>query len=178
MWLFLIPIISIILFFPTFWLFSWVVGRDWGSVIAVVAMFLAYPILLLQAWPNLWKTKDSMLEALNKGMLSSADYDVIEVVEVFDSEEIMECYFLLDIGGGRTLSLYGDYLFEKKNFPNSRIRIFWHNTEGYTFGIECLGNKIISTKRILIESEDDILGDRDIVDQPIARVAELLESRT
>ena len=50
-----IAIASVVLFFPTYWLFHAVVGPNWGPGIAVVSIFVAFPLIAL----NIWNTKPS-----------------------------------------------------------------------------------------------------------------------
>ena len=173
------------LFFPAFWLFSQAVGDNWGAGIAAVAMYLAFPILMMKVWPEPRKKKsDTMREAMENGVLSSTEYEIRDVVEIEEFEDEGR-HFLLDIGGDRTLVLSGQYLYEpveSGKFPSSRIRIYWHAKEGYTFGIECLGNKILPSKTIkpIAEDEDDpnrVASDRELLDQPLGKVVGLLESR-
>jgi len=180
-----IAISSVVLFFPAFWLFSQVVGDDWGAGIAAVAMYIAFPILMLKIWPDSKKPKtDTMFEALENGVLASAEYEVRDVVEIEEVED-EGCHYLLDIGDGQTLVLSGQYLYgpvESGMFPSSRIRIFWHRTEGYTFGIECLGNNILPSKSINSIAEDgngnmSVPSDRDVLDQPLGKVVALMEAR-
>ena len=180
-----IAIASVVLFFPAFWLFSQAVGDNWGAGIAAVAMYLAFPILMMKVWPGSKKGKaDTMYEALENGALSSAEYEVRDVVEIEEFEDEGR-HYLLDIGDGKTLVLSGQYLYtpvESGIFPSSRIRVFWHRTEGYTFGIECLGNKMLPSKTIKPIAEDGIEdknfpGDRELLDQPLDKVAALIEAR-
>lgn len=48
--LLLISIISVVLFFPTYWGLYPIFGRDWGAGIASFMMFLGFPMLLLHKW--------------------------------------------------------------------------------------------------------------------------------
>jgi len=137
-----------------------------------------------ESWPGSKKRKtDTMYEALENGVLSSAEYEVRDVVEIEEFEDEGR-HYLLDIGDGKTLMLSGQYLYapvESGKFPSSRIRVFWHRTEGYTFGIECLGNKMLPSKTIKPIAEDGnedtgVPGDRELLDQPLGKVAALIEA--
>jgi hypothetical protein len=121
-----IAICSVVLFFPVYWLFHAVVGPAWGAGIAAVAMYIAFPILAMKVWPAKPTPTTSMVAALEGGSLASADYDVAEVVEVQELEDEGP-HFFMDVGGGRTLFLSGQYLDEPVRagrFPSSRIRVF------------------------------------------------------
>lgn len=43
-----IAVISVVLFFPVFWLFSAVAGEDWGARIAVIGMLVVFPVFCLR----------------------------------------------------------------------------------------------------------------------------------
>lgn len=180
----IIAIASVVLFFPTFWLFSQAVGDNWGTGIAAVAMYIVFPILIMKAWPDSKKrTPDTMYEALENGTLSSAEYVIGDAIEIEEYEDEGP-HYLLDIGNGKTLSLSGQYLYapvEAGKFPSSRIRVFWHSTEGYTFGIECLGNKMLPSRTVKLLTEDKyeqavVPSDREILDQPIGTIVDVLLS--
>jgi hypothetical protein len=181
----IIAITSIILFFPAFWLFSQVVGDNWGAGIAAVAMYLAFPILMMKVWPETKKRHpDAMYEALVNGTLSSADYSIEEAVEIEEYEDEGQ-HYLLDIGNAQTLSLSGQYLnslVEAGKFSSSRIRVYWDTAEGCTFGIECLGAKILPSETLkpLTEAAYDqniVPADREVLDQPLRKVVEILIRR-
>jgi hypothetical protein len=75
-----IAICAVVLFFPMYWLFEAVVGPDWGAGIAAVAMYIAFPVMALKAWPGrVLQGPQSMEAALVNGTLKCADFDVIEV---------------------------------------------------------------------------------------------------
>lgn len=184
--LLIIAIASVVLFFPAFWLFSQAVGNNWGAGIAAVAMYVALPVLMTKVWPeSKTRNTDTMSDALSNGVLSSADYEVREAIEIEEFEDEGRNY-LLDIGDGKTLVLTGQYLYgpvESGKFRSSRIRVFWHSTQGLTFGVECLGNKIIPSRILkpiaLDESKEAFVPyDRELLDQPLARVAESIELNT
>jgi hypothetical protein len=177
-----IAIASITLFFPAFWLFSQAVGDNWGAGIAAVAMYLAFPILMMKIWPEPKRLKeDTMYEAIEAGVLSSQEYEIKEAVEITEFED-EGCHYLLDIRNNKTLVLAGQYLYaavESGKFPSSKIRIYWHSTEGYTFGIECLGNNILTSRTIEPKEEiieNSMLADRELLDQPLVKVVELIGS--
>jgi len=48
--LLIIAIFCVILFFPCFWLFSSVIGADWGAGLAMVFCWLLLPFMLLRKW--------------------------------------------------------------------------------------------------------------------------------
>lgn len=81
--------------------------------------------------------------------------------------------------------IYGQYLYgpvESGSVPSFRIRVFYHSAEGYTFGVECLGNKILALKTIEAIAEEGSEnmgspGDRELLDQPLGNVTALLEAR-
>lgn len=125
-----------------------------------------------------------MYEAMKNGVLSSAEYEIKDAVEIEEFEDEGR-HYLLGIGNDKTLVLFGQYLYapvESGEFPSSRIRVYWHSEEGYTFGVECLGNKILPSKTIkpIAEGEDEhnsVPSDRTLLGQPLGKVVELLESR-
>jgi hypothetical protein len=140
-----IAIASAVLFFPTFWLFSAVVGVDWGAGIAAVAMYVAFPILGLKIWrPPASQNLASMESALAAGELGTTEYEISEVVEIEECEDEGK-HFFLAIGPSETLFLSGQYLYdvlERGNFPSSRICLFWHKSLGVTYGVQSIGEPI------------------------------------
>jgi hypothetical protein len=89
-----IAIASAVLFFPTFWLFSSVVGVNWGAGIAAVAMYVAFPILGLKIWrPPASQNLPSMESALAAGELGAVEYEISEVVEIEECEDEGKHFF-------------------------------------------------------------------------------------
>lgn len=138
-----VAISAVILFFPAYWLFQRVVGQDWGAGIAAVFMYVWYPYMALKFLGRNDKkySEKGMDAALAKGKLSVAEYEVRSYVQIaeFDDEGLL---FLLSIAPDRTLCLQGQYLYDvadNKNFPSDKIRIFWDNESGHTFGVEAIG---------------------------------------
>lgn len=177
-----IAICSVLLFFPMYWLFEAVVGPNWGAGIAAAAMYIGFPMIAMKAWPGKPpEVPRSMELALDAGTLASADFDVVEVVEVKEWEDL-GLTFLVGTGDGQTLFLSGQYLYgvvESGRFPSTRIRVFWDENEGLTFGVQCLGERLIPSRRIgplsddVLES-DSFPSDRDVVGQGLQDVAEIL----
>ncbi len=173
-----IAIASVILFFPTFWLFNLVVGANWGAGIAAVAMYLAFPILGGMIWRAPASQRSaSMEDALAAGELGTVEYGISDVVEV-DACADEGKYFLLAIGPSETLVLFGQYLdeaIERGAFPSTRIRLFWHKSLGVTYGVQCLGDPIKSKVRrfgFMQEHRDTgvVLKDRALVPRSIRDV--------
>lgn len=44
----LVAVISVLLFFPVFWLFSALAGADWGAGIAAVVALIGFPVVGLR----------------------------------------------------------------------------------------------------------------------------------
>ncbi len=175
---------SIVLFFPMYWLFHAVVGPNWGAGIAAVSMYIAFPLIAL----NVWKAKPSVTDAsmgsaLENGKLGSAEFEILEAVAVQETVDEGQLFFL-DIGGGRTLFLAGQYLYapcSENRFPSNRIRIYWHTELGMTYGVETLGDHLLPTAILppLVPDEvDPTLNpkDREILAQDLTSVRRLLGS--
>ena len=176
-----IAVCSVVLFFPTYWLFNSVVGPNWGAGIAAVAMYIAFPVLAMSIWSHEDEAEESFMTALADGSLMSSDYDISEAVQIEDLED-GGLNFLLDVGDGRTLFLSGQYLFgpfDTGQFPSTAIRVFWGKEHGLTYGVQALGERLLPTRTLpaptaeLIES-GVFPGDRDIVAQDIDSVVQLL----
>lgn len=146
-----VAIASVVLFFPTFWLFNGVVGPDWGAGIAAVAMYVAFPVIALRIWRgNDRGGVPSMGEALASGQLEQAEYEVREAMAVEEAED-EGLHFYLEVGPNQTLFLTGQYLYsvvEGSRFPSTRIRVYWHRASGLSYGVECLGQPLVPTKRM------------------------------
>ncbi len=176
-----IAIASVVLFFPTFWLFNAAVGADWGAGIAAVAMYLAFPILGMRIWrAPASQNLASMETALAAGELGSVDYEVSEVIEVEEFEDEGK-HFLLAIGPSETLFLSGQYLYEPIEqgiFPSTRLRIFWHKSLGVTYGVQCLGKSIKPKVRLPAFTQEQcdkgaVPQDRDVLRRSIQDVLDL-----
>ena len=177
-----IAVLSITLFFPIYWLFEAVVGPNWGAGIAAVAMYIAFPIVALSVWkarPSM--SKFSMADALENGKLGTADFDVHEAIAVEEAED-EGLIFFLDIGNGRTLFLAGQYLYtpcEENRFPSDKIRVYWHTELGLTYGVECLGDRLLPCE-VLPPLDPDVIdrafnpSDRDVIAQDLAAVRRTL----
>ena len=152
-----IAIASVLLFFPTFWLFNSVVGANWGAGIAAVAMYIAFPILGMRIWrPPASHDSVSMEVALASGELGTGEYEINEVVEVEELEDEGK-HFLLAISTSETLFLSGQYLYEpseRGTFPSTSIRLFWHKSLGVTYGVQCLGEPIKPKFRLSAFTEE------------------------
>jgi hypothetical protein len=177
-----IAALSIVFFFPMYWLFESVVGPDWGAGIAAVAMYIAFPIIAL----SVWKAKPSlsnvnMADALENGKLGTADFDVHEAIEVEEAED-EGLIFFLDIGNGRTLFLAGQYLYtpcEESRFPSDRIRVYWHTDLDLTYGVESLGDHLLPSDT-LPPLDPDVIDqafnplDREVIAHDLATVRRIL----
>lgn len=170
-----IAIASVVLFFPTFWLFSSAVGTNWGSGIAAVAMYVAFPIMGLRIWrPPASQNSTSMEGALAAGELDTVEYEISEVVEVEEFEDEGK-HFLLAIGPSETLFLSGQYLYEpieRGGFPSTRIRLFWHKSLDVTYGVQCLGEPIKPKVRLPAFTEEQcdtgaVPKDREVLQRSI-----------
>ena len=176
-----IVICSVGLFFPMYWLFEAVVGPNWGAGIAAVAMYIAFPVAAMKMWPEKPIPQTfSMETALTRGTLTSADFDIRQVVPIEEFED--EPHFLLDIGDNRTLYLSGKYLYgavDSGRFPSTRIRVFWDSVDGVTYGVQDLGDRLIQSEEVvrpsIVSLESDAYpSDRDIIGQGIRDVIQAL----
>jgi hypothetical protein len=171
--LFVVAISSVILFFPTFWLFNAVVGPNWGAGIAAVAMYIAFPVLALRIWAKRDPPAAQSMElALRDGKLAEAEYEITDAV-AYAEEEDEGLLYLLSIGETRTLCLSGQYLYEpveRGEFPSSRVRVFWHKTDGFTYGIQCLGSPLAASKTVQRAEggEQAMLEDRQVIEQALS----------
>jgi hypothetical protein len=140
-----VAFVSVVLFFPAFWLFQSVFGANWGAGIASFGMYIAFPIVALRAWPTKVKAGlPSMSRALAAGELAEMDFDVSAAVALEESEDEGLHYFL-QVAEDRTLFLSGQYLYEPVDagrFPSTKIRLYWHRTAGITYGVQCLGTPL------------------------------------
>ena len=179
-----VAISAVILFFPAFWLFSQAVGDDWGAGMAAVFMYLWYPYFALKfLGRNDAKDLDDMGAALAKGELEVTDYKVSAYIEIEESED-EGLYFLLSVEPGKTLCLTGQYLYdvvERGNFPSTKIRLFWNNREGFTYGVEGVGNRLLPLRTMppFTQSQWDapeLPADREVVESAIEDVADKIES--
>ncbi len=48
----IIGVLSILLFFPAYWLLSKFLGDDWGAGAAMVMMYIGFPALMLKLWKS------------------------------------------------------------------------------------------------------------------------------
>jgi hypothetical protein len=172
-----VAIASVVLFFPAFWLFNAVVGPNWGAGIAAFGMYIAFPILALKVWPDRKVVeRPSMETALANGDLMSSEYTVSEAAEVDEFEDEGK-HFYLAVGPKDTLFLTGQYLYSPADngvFHSTKIRVFWHKSLGLTYGVECLGQPMISLKCPEFSEnhfENDVIrGDRQIINQDLRTV--------
>lgn len=184
--LIVIAITSLLLFFPSYWLFESVVGPDWGAGIAAVGMYIMLPVLMLSIWESSEEkvTDDIMSISLQNGNLCSDDYKIFSAFVVEDPG-FADLHYLLDIGEGKTLSLKGQYLYgpvESGAFPSSSVRVFWDKESSFTCGVQCMGNSIVPVRVIQTQTDDDsilerYLNDREVFNQPIEYVVQILENR-
>jgi hypothetical protein len=165
---------SVVLFFPTFWLFNAVVGPNWGAGIAAVAMYIAFPVLALRAWPaGKAASLVSMEQALARGQLAQETFEVTEAVSVLETED-EGLHFFLAVGADRTLFLSGQYLYEpteNRAFPSTRIRVYWSKETGASYGVECLGESLAPSKRLPALSGDPP-ADRQLIQQSLSQAVE------
>lgn len=180
-----VAVCSLVLFFPTYWLFHAVVGPDWGAGIAAVAMSIAFPLVALSIWPAKVRTPTvSMDRALEEGKLGMTEYDVQDAVEIEQVEDEGR-HFLLSLDGRRTLYLSGQYLSDLSGdgrFPSSKIRLFWCTDTGVTFGVQCLGDRLAVSEVLPapdVEAlEADVLpNDRHVVVEDFSMAKESMRTR-
>ena len=173
-----IGIASVVLFFPTFWLFSSAVGANWGAGIAAVAMYVAFPAIALRVWRAPAVPQPASMEgALDAGELCAVEYEVSEAVEAEEFEDEGK-HFWLAIGPSETLFLSGQYLYkpvERGIFPSTRIRLFWHKSLGITYGVQCMGEPLKAKVLLPAFTEDQfragaIPTDREVSKTPIQQV--------
>lgn len=180
-----VPITAILLFFPAAWLFSKVIGNDWGSGIAAFIMYIWYPYMafnFLDRKLNKVTGVPDMAQALASGELEVSLYSVRSVIEIeeFDDEGM---FFLLDVGENQTLCLRGQYLYEATErglFPSPEIKVFWNNHLEFTYGVEGNGHKL-EPARVLppLTGEqwdfESLPEDRDLINKNIHEVAKMIE---
>ena len=178
-----VPISAVILFFPAFWLFSQVVGDDWGAGIAAFFMYIWYPFMALRFFArNDISEVDDMTQALASGVLEVSEYSVKSVIEIEESDD-EGMFFLLEVGDNQTLCLRGQYLYEsteRGSFPSSQIKIFWNKGIGFSYGVEGNGTKLKPKRKLppLTENQwqlDFLPEDRDLINQDINEVAQIIE---
>lgn len=171
------------MFFPAFWLFSIAVGTDWGAGIAAFFMYLWYPYMAMKFLSRNDEKKTTDMEAaLASGNLKISDFEIFAAIEIEEFEDEGVTY-LLDIGENKTLCLTGQYLYEPietGSFPSEKIRVLWHKTENFTFGIEFVGAKIIPQRKLPPVTENQIKsgvipGDREVVSQNLQSLTQLIE---
>ena len=181
-----VAISAIVLFFPVFWLFSQAVGDNWGAGLAAIFMYVWYPFMALKFLSrNEQPTMDDMAMALSKAELQCEEYAVQQAVEIEEFED-EGLFFLLDVGKDRTLCLRGQYLYEaveNGSFPSSKIRLFWNQRVGETYGVEGAGLKLLLTRKLPPLNEKQLAseilpGDRDLLEQKIEDVIKIIEKIT
>lgn len=176
-----VPLSAVILFFPTFWFFSQIVGDKWGAGIAALFMYIVYPFMVLKFLER-HDEVDDMTQELASGLLEMSEYSVKSVIEIkeFDDEGM---FFLLEVGENKTLCLRGQYLYECTDggsFPSSEIKILWNKNFGFTDSVEGTGNKLKPKRRLppLNEKQwklDSLPEDRDLIHKKIDEVAQIIE---
>lgn len=178
----LIPISAVILFFPAFWLFSQVVGDNWGAGIAAFFMYIWYPYMAFKFFSRNDVEEDSMAQALARGELEVSIYSVKSVIEIEESD-YDGMFFLLEVGENQTLCLRGQYLYESTErgfFPASDIKVFWNKNMEVTYGVEGGGEKIKPARILppLTENQcemDSLPEDREIINKNISEVVKAIE---
>ncbi|MBC8168124.1 MAG: hypothetical protein H7Y20_19930 [Bryobacteraceae bacterium] len=177
----LIAITSVVLFFPTFWLFNAVVGPNWGAGIAAVGMYIGFPIIALRIWRNKEPPRPpSMEQALATGQLAQSEYDVTDAVAVEEFEDEGLHYFLA-LQPNKTLFLGGQYLYdpvERAVFPSTRLRVYWHSSLGLTYGVECLGQPLTPSKNLpsfTLDEIESLPADRHLFDEPLQAVVDSIK---
>ncbi len=119
-------------------------------LLIAVSFGLAYfviPIYLLRLWPS-QKTKKlkSMSDALWDGELQTVEYKVCAIAQIEEAED-EGLHFLIATETGQTLSLSGQYLYgpvERKAFPSEGVRLFKNSVSGQLYGIEPIGQRVLS----------------------------------
>ena len=53
--LLVIGIVSVILFFPLYWLLHPILGAEWGGWISAVLMYIGFPVFFLKIWKKEWE---------------------------------------------------------------------------------------------------------------------------
>jgi len=174
--LLVIAIISLVLFFPAYWLFHSVVGPNWGAGITAVGMYIFFPFLLLKVWKS--KSENTPIEvALAAGELSVSEFNILDIAEIEDLES-GELHYIADIGNDKTLCLRGNYLFEafdQRRFPSTKVTIYFNKKDNISYGIECRGDKLIPLKQGL-KLRDDVYETNivpenlEVINQPLLEV--------
>lgn len=178
--LLIIGLVSTLLLIPIAGFSSNVISND----IALIAVsftlgYVVVPAILMQIWPADRRPSEyvSMEMALAKGLVSTIECDVYEVVEIEEFED-EGLHYLMSISPNRTLSLFGQYLYPYQtnyNFPSDKIRVFYNSKDGYTYGIECIGSKVKNIKHIDSPSSSAwdagvVPSDRQIVEMSLSDV--------
>ena len=147
-------------------------------LIAFVFVFgyIALPAMLLYLWPASIATgNDTMEVALGKGNITTALYSTMALAEIKEFED-EGMQFLVEIDGGRTIFLFGQYLcglVEKNAFPATQFRIFSNKVTGVIYGIEPVGAAIQywPVYSELTESTEELIDGR-IYDKTIAQLVD------
>lgn len=177
-----VAISAVILFFPAFWLFSRVVGDDWGAGIAAFFMYVWYPVMALKFLGRHDGKRDDMATALAKGELEISEYDVYSYIEI-DEFEDEGLFYLFGIAPDATLCLRGQYLYEAADsgrFPASKLKVFWNRRLNLSYGVEGSGMRLMPLRMLPPLSEKQwnsgfLPGDRDVIALGIEDVAKRIE---
>jgi hypothetical protein len=178
-----IAVISTFLLIPIAGYSSNIIKNSFSLIaVSVIVGYIIIPALLLKLWPERSKEVDSMEVALAKGSLLSQDFEIEEVVEIREFED-EGAHYLFSIASNRTLSLFGQYLYEYKmlaNFPSKKIRVFSNAKEPLTYGLQCLGEKLEISKSIASPTSEAwaanvVPFDLQIVEKPLSVVVGAIE---
>jgi len=119
-------------------------------LLIAVSCGLAYfviPVYLLRLWPSQKVKKlKSMSDALWDGELQTVEYKVCAIAQIEETED-EGLHFLIATETGQTLSLSGQYLYgpvERKAFPSEGVRLFKNSVSGQLYGIEPIGQRVLS----------------------------------
>lgn len=122
--------------------------RILGVVSLIIVVVFAYVMATVIRAPNYLRSWSSLADLEKEGMVTTTDYKASRAIKVEEfGDEGM--YYLLDIGGGRTMCLSGQDLYEfesfedeesgNRRFPNTRFQIKRHMKHGYSLGMVPVG---------------------------------------
>ena len=85
----LIPVIAVGLFFPIFWILTWITGsNNFGGIVAGIAMFLVIPIVLLNRWSTPVARRPYLVEVTDTGIHVTEPDGVTATIDRADIAEI------------------------------------------------------------------------------------------
>jgi len=145
-----------------------------GAMIAGLALLRTF-----RSPPRTVSIEDTERELEQAGLLEVLEFRANRaiMVEEFEDEGL---HFLMDLGGGRTLCLSGQYLYDyepmtefedgvsrPRAFPNTHFLMKRHKVDSYTLSLEMLGDSFEPEDVFQHFKEDDFKFDRVMEDGQI-----------